>query len=368
MKDENKRVINPLTAPKNPELTELKWIRILLTVIAIPILVIILRTLKSIFIPLVFAVFISFVFAPLNKILRDRKIPVWVVMIANLAIIFILMAASVAILGEAANSLMEGFPRYQNDLAERLQDIVNYMESAAESLNLAMSNYSQIDVVSLLAPGSFSISKTVSNVMATTMDIVWNFILIMIFLVFIVGSDGNLVDKLGKVLSKSEQKRTSRTILNIQTQIQRYLLTKTVISLMTAVVGMVLMLFLGVDFILVCGILLFVLNFIPNIGSIIASGIPIIISFLQYGLGVRTIAFGTLIIATQMLFGNVLEPKIQGQRLNLSPLMVLISLIFWGWVWGIVGMIMAVPITSAINIVLIQIDERNLVSAIISQG
>ncbi|MDD2616853.1 MAG: AI-2E family transporter, partial [Candidatus Cloacimonetes bacterium] len=80
----------------------------------------------------------------------------------------------------------------------------------------------------------------------------------------------------------------------------------------------------------------------------------------------RTLSFAVLIIATQMLFGNVLEPKIQGENLNLSPIMVLVSLIFWGWVWGIVGMVLAVPITSAINIILIQIDEKNLVSAIIS--
>ncbi|HCX60144.1 MAG TPA: AI-2E family transporter, partial [Candidatus Cloacimonas sp.] len=84
------------------------------------------------------------------------------------------------------------------------------------------------------------------------------------------------------------------------------------------------------------------------------------------GLDFRTLSFAVLIIATQMLFGNVLEPKIQGENLNLSPIMVLVSLIFWGWVWGIVGMVLAVPITSAINIILIQVDEKNLVSAIIS--
>ena len=142
--------------------------------------------------------------------------------------------------------------------------------------------------------------------------------------------------------------------------------SKTVISLSTAVVGMILMLIYGVDFILVCGILLFVLNFIPNIGSIIASGVPVLISFLQSGMDIRTISFAVLIIGTQMLFGNVIEPKMQGSRLNLSPIMVLVSLIFWGWVWGIVGMVLAVPITSAINIMLIQLDEKNLISAIIS--
>ena len=86
----------------------------------------------------------------------------------------------------------------------------------------------------------------------------------------------------------------------------------------------------------------------------------------QSGLDFRTIFFAVLIIGTQMLFGNVVEPKMQGQRLNLSPIMVLVSLIFWGWVWGIVGMVLAVPITSAINIMLIQLDEKNLISAIIS--
>jgi predicted PurR-regulated permease PerM len=112
--------------------------------------------------------------------------------------------------------------------------------------------------------------------------------------------------------------------------------------------------------------LLFVLNFIPNVGSIIASGIPIIICTLQSGVDFRTISFSLLIISTQMLFGNVLEPKIQGDNLNLSPITVLIALIFWGWVWGIVGMILAVPITSGINIILKQFDPNNLVSAVIS--
>lgn len=367
MNEEKKQlVINPVDKEYKAGIVELRWIRVLLTVIAIPILVLILRTLKSIFIPLVFALFLSFVFAPLNQFLRKKGLPVWMVMIVNLLVIALLMAASILILSEAASSLVNGFPSYQKDLFLRMETWMQYFEELAQKMNLAMSDYTQMDVSQLIAPGSFSISKTLTNVMATTMDIVWNFFLIMIFLMFIVGADNKLVERLKKVLSPKEQKRTVHTILNIQTQIQRYLLTKTVISLATAIVGMVLMLLYGVDFVLVCGIILFVLNFIPNIGSIIASAIPIIICFLQSGFDLRTIFFSLLIIATQMLFGNVLEPKIHGERLNLSPITVLVSLIFWGWVWGIMGMILAVPITSALNIILIQIDEKNVVSAVIS--
>lgn len=345
---------------------ELRWIRILLTIIAIPIVVLIFKTLKSIFIPLVFAVFLSFVFAPLNRFLRKKKVHISLVMAIMLVIIMLLMISSTMLLTTAANSLLTGFPRYQVNLMLRMQDWMVKISEYSDRFALTLESYPQFDISQMLAPGSFSISKTISDVATTTVGVGWNFILIVIFLMFIVAQDGRLITKLKDVLHPDDQTRTTNTLYNIQTQIQKYLLTKTVISLCTAVVGMALMLMFGVDFVLVCGILLFVMNFIPNIGSIIASGVPILISFLQSGLDIRTITFGLLIVGTQMLFGNVIEPKMQGERLNLSPIMVLVSLIFWGWVWGIVGMILAVPITSAINIMLIQLDEKNLISAIIS--
>ncbi|MCB5252916.1 MAG: AI-2E family transporter [Candidatus Cloacimonadaceae bacterium] len=345
---------------------ELRWIRILLTIIAIPVVVIIFKTLKSIFIPLVFAVFLSFVFAPLNRFLRKKKVHISLVMAGMLVTIMLLMILSTMLITAATNSLLTGFPRYQVNLMLRMQDWLGKISEFSDQFALALESYPQFDISQMLSPGSFSISKTISDVATTTVGVGWNFILIVIFLMFIVAQDGRLITKLKKVLKPEDQDRTTSTLNNIQLQIQKYLLTKTVISLCTAVVGMILMLLFGVDFVLVCGILLFVMNFIPNIGSTIASAVPILISFLQSGLDFRTISFGVLIIGTQMLFGNVVEPKMQGQRLNLSPIMVLVSLIFWGWVWGVVGMVLAVPITSAINIMLIQLDEKNLISAIIS--
>jgi predicted PurR-regulated permease PerM len=345
---------------------ELRWIRILLTIVAIPVVVLIFRTLKSIFIPLVFAIFLSFVFSPLIRYLRKRKVHISITMTLMLIIIILLMIASTMLLTAAANSLVTGFPRYQTNLMIRVESLISGFEGLSARFDLAMGDYLKYDIVQLLSPGSFSISRALSGVMTTTVGVSWNFVLIIIFLMFIVAQDGAMNLRLNKVLNPADQQRTKLMLSNIQLQIQKYLLTKTIISLCTAVVGMVLMMLYGVDFVLVCGILLFIMNFIPNIGSIIASGVPILICFLQSGLDIRTIMFSILIVATQMLFGNVLEPKIQGERLNLSPIMVLVSLIFWGWVWGIVGMVLAVPITSAINIMLIQIDEKNLISAIIS--
>ncbi|MDD3534780.1 MAG: AI-2E family transporter [Candidatus Cloacimonetes bacterium] len=345
---------------------ELRLIRMLLTIIAVPMVVMIFRTLKAIFIPLMLATFLSFVFAPLNGWLRKKKVHISLVMLIMLIIISLLMVGAFMLLNAAAGSLISGFPRYQYRLVLELQNWIEFFENWNIKLASATSSLPKMDISRLLSPGSFSLSKTLSNVMSTTVGIGWNFILIIIFLMFIVAQDGRLSERLAAVLKEEDRIKTTKTLHNIQVQIQRYLLTKTVISLLTAIVGMVFMALYGVDFILVCGILLFVLNFIPNIGSIIASGIPILICFLQGGLDWRTITFSMCIIGTQMLFGNIIEPQIQGERLDLSPIMVLVSLIFWGWVWGIVGMLLAVPITSAINIMLKQINEKNLISAIIS--
>jgi predicted PurR-regulated permease PerM len=345
---------------------ELRWIRILLTIIAVPVVVMILKTLKFIFIPLVFAVFLSFVFAPLTGFLRKKRFPSWLIMVSLIVLIIIIFIGISFLLTAAINNLMNGFPNYQQRFLSITQDIVWNLENLIAKMDITLGKIPGLDFSQLLSQESFSISKTISGIMTTTLGIGWNFFLIVVFFLFLVAQGGQMHHRFKQVLDDSRRTQTATTILNIQQKIQKYLLTKTVISLLTAIVGMILMMLFGVDFVLICGILLFVMNYIPNIGSVIASAIPIIICLLQSGFGIRFVSFSLLIIATQMLFGNVIEPKIQGNRLNLSPIMVLVSLIFWGWVWGIVGMLLGVPITSAINIILLQLDEKNLISAIIS--
>ncbi|MDP2173166.1 MAG: AI-2E family transporter [Candidatus Cloacimonadaceae bacterium] len=345
---------------------ELRWIRLLLTIIAIPVVVIILKTLKAIFIPLIFAIFLSFVFAPLNAYLSKRKIPMVVTFLILLVIIVAFFAVLSFIVYAASNSLILGFPKYQEKFYQTTMETWQGFQSWLTQTNLALGNLSLIDISKLLSPSGFSITKTVTDTMGTFMNVLWNLFLTLVFLMFIVGGSVKLEKRLTQVLSSDRKSQTISMLYNIQSQMQKYLFTKTLISLATAIVGAILMLFFGVDFVLVVGIMLFVLNFIPNIGSIIASLLPMLICLLQYGFGGRLVIFSVCMIGTQMLFGNIIEPKIQGNGLNLTPIMVLISLIFWGWLWGIVGMIFAVPITSGINIILKQLDEKNIISAIIS--
>ncbi|MDZ4183238.1 MAG: AI-2E family transporter, partial [Candidatus Cloacimonadaceae bacterium] len=250
---------------------ETTWIRMLLTIIAIPVIVIILKTLKAIFIPLIFAIFLSFVFAPLNAFLKKRKIPIAVNYLIMLVIILAFFTVLLFIIYAATNSIIMGFPKYEQRLMQTVMQSSEDIQQWMEKTNLALANVPMFDITSMLSPGSFSITRTVSNTMSTFMNVMFNLFLTLVFMMFIVGGSGKLEERLTKVLSSDRKLQTLSTLVNIRSQIQNYLLTKTVISLATAIVGAILMLIFGVDFVLVIAILLFVLNFIPNIGSIVAS-------------------------------------------------------------------------------------------------
>ena len=137
---------------------------------------------------------------------------------------------------------------------------------------------------------------------------------------------------------------------DIEDQVQHYLLIKTFISMLTGFIGGTILIIGGIDFAIFSALLIFILNFIPNFGSIIATLFPLLIGILQYGFSLRVLLVFIGLMLTQFIIGNVVEPRITGKSLNLSPIVILISLILWGYIWGIVGMMLAVPLTSALKI------------------
>jgi predicted PurR-regulated permease PerM len=344
----------------------LHWTNLLLTIIALPVLVIVLKTLRGIFIPLIFSIFLTFVFAPITRWLEKRKVPMWVTLIILLLIIIAVFAVMLGLLYSAGNSIITGLPRYQERFVQLVNDAVEFVVQQAENMNLDVAALPHPDFGQLLTSGAGTLTKTISGTMGSVVVALMNLVITLIFMMFIVSGANSLERRLKKALGSTRNAQTMEAMQSIQDQLQNYLVTKSLISLGTAIAGSILMWIFGVDFILVCALIRFVMNYIPNIGSVISSVLPMLICLLQHGLGIRTILFAILTVALEMLSGNVIEPKIQGNRMDLSPLTVLIALIFWGWVWGVMGMIFAVPMTAAINIVLKQLKPNNIVSAIIS--
>lgn len=345
---------------------ELRWIRILLLIIALAVVASILKTLKSIFIPLIFSIFLLFLFAPLINYLKKHKVPMVLILLITLVIIAVFLGLVILLIYAASNSLINGLPRYEDKFNELISKGTEYLQNLASNWNINTENISITNIAQIISSGFISIPQFISNTVNTLVSIIQNIFLIIFFLIFLLLEIEKLPLRLRKATSKLSKEQTLDILQNIEKQIQNYLTIRTLVNLSAALLCMLWMLIFGVDFILVCGILLFVLDFIPDVGSVISSAIPILIYLLQSGFSFLWLIFALLIVATQMLIGNIIEPKLQGVQLNLTPIMVLVSLIFWGWLWGIVGMLICVPLTSAINIILKQVAPNNFISALIS--
>jgi len=155
-----------------------------------------------------------------------------------------------------------------------------------------------------------------------------------------------------EIINPASLSRMDKIVLNIN----KYFGTKTLTSFVTGIAIAIGLAIVGVDFPLLWGLLAFLLNFIPNVGSIIAAIPAILLALIQLGPS-SAIVTSIIYIVVNGVIGNIIEPKVMGKNLGLSPLIVFVSLIFWGWVLGTVGMLLATPLTMVIKIILDSLDN-----------
>ena len=188
------------------------------------------------------------------------------------------------------------------------------------------------------------------------------FFLVLFYVIFLLLEESALGAKVRKIYMRSGSRRSVRnSVARIASLLSDYLGIKILTSFLTGFLSFFVLLFLGIDLPALWAFLIFILNFIPSIGSIVATAFPVIFTFLQYS-GDWSKAFYVLIgvLAVQVLIGNIVEPRIMGNKLNLSPLVVILGLAFWGFVWGFVGMLLSVPIMATLMIIFSQFkDTRN---------
>lgn len=340
----------------------LNTIKLFLGIIVMVIAVYILKTLKTIFIPLTFAIFLSFIFQPLNRFLYVKKVPIWIGILLMVIIILSLFTGMGTIVYTSVSSFVTEFPKYENQLTSMLEKFIITFEIPVEDVTFYLKN----KVNWLQLANRMSLSKIISGTMGNFIDFMVKLLLTVAFMIFIVLERTKLFQRIGKVITEDEAAHSNIVMQNIEHSVKTFIINKTLISFVTGLISMFFIAVLGIDFVVISGFLIFILNYIPNFGSMVASAFPILICFLQFGWSWQLFAISAALIGTQMIMGNFVEPKVMGNELKLSPLFVLIALIFWFWVWGPVGMILAVPITSAMNLILKEIPSMRVVSAIIS--
>jgi predicted PurR-regulated permease PerM len=206
-----------------------------------------------------------------------------------------------------------------------------------------------------------------STVVNSLTDILGNAFLIALYVLFLLIEESIFSAKLKAIFPESDRfERVDGIVRKIENAVTDYIGLKTLVSLITGVLSYIVLLILGIDSPVFWAFLIFLLNFIPTIGSLIATLFPAIYALLQFGELTPFVLVLVLVGLVQIIVGNILEPKIMGKALNISSLVAILSLSFWGWLWGITGMILSIPITVMIVIVFAQFPGTRPIAILLS--
>jgi predicted PurR-regulated permease PerM len=188
---------------------------------------------------------------------------------------------------------------------------------------------------------------------------------VLIYLIFLIAERVSLPRRLARAFGQARAGEVLAVVEAINRAVHNYLALKTFVSALQALLSFAVLAAFGVEFAVMWGVLIFLFNFIPYLGSLVAVSLPILLSFLQYAEAPWKPLLITLLLLIQRVVDNYVEPRLTGHRLGLSPLLVLLALAFWGWLWGVVGMILAVPLTVIAKIILENIRETRPLATLI---
>lgn len=329
-----------------------------LLIVVIFIAGLVLKLAKPVLFPFFLAIFLSFILSPALDLLSRLRVPRAISVVFLIIVAFSIIYLLGMLFYSSGKSFASEFPKY----GQKISSILASLQEKFKLTGLERNPLEWLDQLDINKLGGFLLSS-----IGTFFTFISNLFLIFIFLVFILAGRGRTRAKIKSSFNSRRSAKIIDVIQNIDSQIQKYLAIKTVVSFFTGVMATVVLIIFGVDFAIVFGFLTFLLNYIPNIGSIIATALPVFIAIFQF----ETLwpAFWILIVlmAIQMTMGNFVEPRLMGEGLGLSPLVVLFSLFFWGWLWGIPGMILAVPISAIIKIVCNNVPPLQSVAALMSK-
>jgi AI-2 transport protein TqsA len=313
-------------------------VRFLVGAASVVIVVAGLRAAQALVVPFLLAVFLAVVSIPFMRWLQSKHVPrllaVISTILAGVGVIVILGL----VLGRALNELADVAPQYQ----VRLQELVDSSVVLLSGWGIPVEGWQSRD---LFPVGLFDVLGGAISAFALFASNAFLVLLAMIFILTeAVGFSTKLQAAFGSTAHFKPLERMTR-------QVQHYLVIKTAMSAVTGTVVGVWVWSLGLDFVILWGLVAFLLNFVPNLGSILAAVPAVLFALIQLGPGrAAVIALGYVVV--NIVVGNFVEPMLMGRRLGLSTLVVFTSLVFWGWMWGPVGMLLSVPLTMVLKIAL----------------
>ncbi|MGE5499725.1 MAG: AI-2E family transporter [Syntrophothermus sp.] len=326
-----------------------------------------LRLLQDILVPFVTAYFLYFVFEPVNNYLKKWRFPVWLQIGADLLIMVLVIAVISSFIIGAFSSFGDKLPDYQEKLSSLVSNTAKSLGINDPSLrNFKLSNLAKQIDFTVIAGGVFT----------STFSFLGSMVVMFVLFVFIAAGHPLIYKALDKRFSKmpdsgeetGEEKNKRRgnnkfrkTFSEIEKEVRKYFTSKVIISLITAVSEGLTIFFFGVDFAIVWGVLIFFLNFIPNVGSLIGLALPCLAALVEFDSLIKAIAMIISLFVLDSILGYFVEPVMFSDTLKMNPLIIIIGLLAWSYLWGIMGALLAVPIMQVFRIIISKSDSPNLI-------
>ncbi len=315
---------------------------------------------KNILIPFVLALILWYLKRQLRLLIskikfRGEPLPLWLGHTLAFLFIFVLLAINVEIVYASIQGIQEAIPIYESNIS-----IVQHKLDKAFNIDLA---------AWLIAhPVNGFLMDFLKTVLNSLAAILGKGFIILFYVIFLVLETKVFEDKL-RAMYQDENKYNEvvKLLHKLDKSLSKYLVLKTLVSLLTGILSYVVLAIIGVDFALFWAFLIFLLNYIPTIGSLVATLFPTVIALLQGGSFSHALMVLAGIGVIQLLVGNFVEPKVMGNSLNVSSLVVILSLILWGSLWGIIGMIIAVPMTVILIIIFAQFPASRKIAIVLSK-
>ncbi len=341
----------------------------LFTLAALVLVVAGLKAAQAFFIPVLIAFFIATVSFPLLNFLREKKLPRPLAVLLTVAFDFVFLAA----LGVLALTLIGDLQEKWN--SRYAAEVSQHIREGSVSLAAKLSEYGVADAKKKIDE---AVNNNLSNLQNIRFERIWDLgtgllgrvvgflgtsLITLILTVFML-SESRMFGRRLEAISLARGPNLAR-MLSATRDIQRFLAIKTAVSLLTGVLAGLLCYLAGLDFYVLWGILAFFFNFIPVVGSIIAGVPPTILALLVAGFPNAILVAGGYLLINNFL-GNFVEPMLVGRRFGISTLVIVVSVVFWGWLWGPLGMLLAVPLTMVLKVVLESSDEFRWIGVAIS--
>ena len=315
---------------------------------------------KHLIIPMVLAIFIWYLINILADFIamarvRDWQLPRWLCFLLALVIIFGSLGLVTNLISTSINNVIRKAPTYQ----DKVEAII---DQGAEWMGLDESP----QLNELIHQVNFT--KTVQSLGVTLAGFISNTGLILVYTLFIFLEQKCFLPKMDNLFTRDPQRKKIRGILRcIYDDTKTYIGIKTFTSLLTGIVSYIIMKSVGLDFAVFWALLIFLFNYIPTIGSIVATFFPSVLALVQFDTMPPFLVVVIGVTLTQVFVGNILEPRLMGNTLNLSPLVILLSLGLWGSLWGIPGAILCVPITVVMGIIFSNFEATRPFAVLLSR-